>query len=313
MRERHERGLHKIAVGMLFTVGNSLIRFPWRATDPKVTALFILSVAGALLPACLLYPLLRRLFRQPLGRSGWRLPVAAVSALAVGGYALYVGWHCMRDYVHYAAEMILTGERSLLFGLLFLLCIVLLARLPRHGADSFSLILAIAALLSVLLLFLSGISQYRVEYLAFRLPASVRELANDALPLWRETVLPLVILSAYMALSTPRRGERSLIVGTLLGYAVLFLCVLQTLLTFGAPFSAGLSYPYSQAVRIVSFGQYFFRPEIFSYGLDFAACLVRAAVCLATVKRLIGRFSPRLAPYVPLTAGAAGCVLWVLL
>ena len=312
MKESHERGLHKIAVGMLFTVGNSLIRFPWRAADPKVTWLFVLSGIGALLPACLLYPCFRRLFCAPLGRSGLRLTVAAVSAVAIGGYALYVAWHCAKDYIAYAGEMILMERQNLLFGLGFLLCAVLLSRLPRHGIDAFALIAATAVIFSVLLLFLFGISQYHTEYLSWRLPATFAELAGDTLPLWRETVLPLVILSAYLALSNPRRGEKSLVLGTLLGYAALFLCVLQTLLTFGAGFSSGLSYPYSHAVRVVSFGQYFFRPEIFSYGLDFAACLVRAAVCLATVKRLVGRFFPHLSSYVPIAIGAAGSILWVL-
>ena len=313
MKGTHERGLHKIAVGMLFTVGNSLIRFPWRAADPKVTSLFILSGIGALLPALLLYPAFRRLFHAPLGKSRLRLSVAAVSALAVGGYALYVAWRCMGDYIAYAGEMILMERQDLFFGLGFLLCAVLLSRLPRHGIDAFALIAAIAVILSVLLLFLFGISQYRVEYLSWRLPATFDELAGDTLPLWRETVLPLVILSAYLALSNPRKGEKSLVLGTLFGYAVLFLCVLQTLLTFGVSFSSGRSYPYSHAVRVVSFGQYFFRPEIFSYGLDFAACLVRVAICLSTVKRLIGRFFPWLSLYAPIAIGAAGGLLWVLL
>lgn len=313
MKGTHERGMHKIAVGMLFTVGNSLIRFPWRAADPKVTSLFILSGIGALLPALLLYPVFRRLFHAPLAKSKLRLFIAAVSAIAVGGYALYVAWRCMGDYIAYAAEMILMERQNILFGFVFLLCAVFLSRLPRHGIDAFALIAAIAVILSVLLLFLFGISQYRVEYLSWRLPATFDELAGDTLPLWRETVLPLVILSAYLALSNPRKGEKSLVLGTLFGYAVLFLCVLQTLLTFGASFSSELAYPYSHAVRVVSFGQYFFRPEIFSYGLDFAACLVRVAICLSTVKRLIGRFFPRLSLYTPIAIGAAGGLLWILL
>jgi hypothetical protein len=252
------------------------------------------------------------LFRAPLAKSRLRLTLAVFFAVILAGYALYAAWHCLRDYGNYAAEMILTDEGNLLFGLVFLLCAVLLSRLPRHGIDAFALIAATIVAGFVLLLFFCGIPQYRPENISFRLSTPVWELAKETLQLWRQIVLPLVILSAYLALSNPRHGERSLIAGTLLGYAVLLLCVLQTLLTFGAPFSAGLSYPYSHAVRVVSFGQYFFRPEVFSYGLDFAACLVRAAICLATVRRLIGRFSPRLAPFLPVVAGAAGGILWVL-
>ena len=206
MKETHERGLHKIALGMLFTVGNSLIRFPWRSADPKILPLFLLSGIGALLPALLLYPLFRRLFHAPLARSGPRLSAAVLSALAVGGYALYAAWRCMGDYIAYAGEMILTERQDLLFGLGFLLSAVMLARLPRHGIDAFALIAATAVIFSVLLLFLSGSSQYRADYLSWRLPASWKELAKDALSLWREALLPPVVLSAYLALSNPRRG-----------------------------------------------------------------------------------------------------------
>ena len=44
--------------------------------------------------------------------------------------------------------------------------------------------------------------------------------------------------------------------------------------------------------------------EGFSYLLDYAACLLRAAVCLAAARRLLGRFFPRLARWLPPAAGA---------
>ena len=192
---RRPVGLHKIALAALFTVGNTLIRFPWRVGGAEMPVLFLLFAAGTLIPAVLFYPLLRRLFRAALSRRRGRLLRAV----------------------------------------------------------------ALSVLLS----------------------------------LWRETLLPLVLLSAYFALVLPRRGERALVIGTAAGCGILALCVLQTLLTFGPALAARYAYPYAWAVRIISVGPYFFRLEGFSYLPDYLACLTRSALSLAVIRRLWGRFFPR--------------------
>ena len=121
-----------------------------------------------------------------------------------------------------------------------------------------------------------------------------------------KTVLPMVPLVAYCALSAPSpkgsQNARPLAVGVLAGFALMLLCVLQTLLTFGAPYAATLTYPYSRAVRVVSVGQYAFRPEILSYVSDYAASLIRTAVCFACLRRLFGRFLPRAGRVIPILA-----------
>jgi hypothetical protein len=114
--------------------------------------------------------------------------------------------------------------------------------------------------------------------------------------------LPLALLSVYFALTAPRGGEKALAVGTGVGCLLLFVCVMQAVLTFGIDYAAELAYPYSYSVRILSVGQYFFRLEGFSYLLDYLSCLMRCAVSLATAKRLTGRFSPRVGKWIPLGA-----------
>ena len=100
--------------------------------------------------------------------------------------------------------------------------------------------------------------------------------------------------------------------GTVIGCAILFLCVVQTILTFGTTYAAQLDYPYSFAVRILSVGQYFFRLEGFSYLLDYLTCLVRASVALSVSKRLLGRFLPRLSRNLPLVVGGGLLlILWI--
>lgn len=292
-------GLHKTALAALFTVGNSLIRYPWRNADTDTLILFLLSVIGALIPAFLLYPLFRKILRTPL--SGHRLRTIAAAALAtvLGIYALLCAYRSFEDYLNFATEMLLPEANRVLLGSLFLICAAWLARLSEKGMDSFSLICFVAVLVSSLVLFAFGIPHFRAEYFKIHFPDGAAELVDSLPALWKESLLPLTVLSGYFALVIPRRGERVLAVGTAIGCGVLLLCVVQTLLTFGTAYAAELPYPYSFSVRIISVGQYFFRLEGFSYLLDYTACLLRAAVCLATARRLLGRFSRRMSGLLP--------------
>lgn len=290
---RRPVGLHKIALAALFTVGNTLIRFPWRVGGAEMPVLFLLFAAGTLIPAVLFYPLLRRLFRSALSRRRGRLLLSVALSVLLGLYALLAAAECMRDYLSFAFDTVLTGGAKWLLCLLFLGCAVWLCGVGDRGTDIFALVGFVSVTVCVIALFLFGIPDYRPENLTFRLPDDPVSLLPVLLSLWRETLLPLVLLSAYFALVLPRRGERALVIGTAAGCGILALCVLQTLLTFGPALAARYAYPYAWAVRIISVGPYFFRLEGFSYLPDYLACLTRSALSLAVIRRLWGRFFPR--------------------
>ena len=312
MKGRKRSGWHKIALAALFTVGNSLIRFPWRSADPGMLTLFFLSSVGALIPAFLLYPLFRKLFRARLSGNRFHLVLSVFLALGIGCYAIWCGWKTASDYVRYTMETILSGEHRMLFCLLFVGCCARLASISGKGRDVFALLCFAGVSAAVVFLFAAGFAQFRPSYLTITVPDRFSVLAAVLPSLWMETLLPLTILAAYIALSSPGKGARALAVGTVTGSGLLLLCVLQTLLTFGGSYAATLPYPYSYAVQIISVGQYFFRLEGFSYLLDFAACLIRTSVCLSCAGKLLGRFCPRLGRWVPYAAGG-GILLFLLI
>ena len=210
--------------------------------------------------------------------------------------------------MRFMQDTLLPKGTSVAFFVLFLGSAVLLARVSRRGLDLFSLIAFFSATLAVIVLFLQGVPQFRPEYGTLEIPTSGAILLSlkTLLP---KTVLPMIPLVAYCALSAPspkgNQNARPLAVGVLAGFALMLLCVLQTLLTFGAPYAATLIYPYSRAVRVVSVGQYAFRPEILSYVLDYAASLIRTAICFACMRRLVSRFLPRFGRIVPIFSAIA--------
>lgn len=302
------RGLHQIALAALFTVGNTILRFPWANAEAGITVSFLLSAVAALGAVLLGYPLARVLFRRPLRRKAWRTALAGAASAIVGGTAWFCAAQSTEDVLNFMRDTLLPKGTSVAFVILFLASAVLLARVSRRGLDLFSLIAFFAATVAVVVLFFQGVPQFRPAYGTLEIPAS-GAIVLSLKTLLPKTVLPMIPLVAYCALSVPspkgNRNARPLAVGVLAGFALMLLCVLQTLLTFGAPYAATLTYPYSRAVRVVSVGQYAFRPEILSYLLDYAASLIRTAVCFACMRRLLGRFLPRVGRLIPIFAAIA--------
>ena len=310
--EKRASDFHKIALVALFTVGNALIRYPWRAENEGVLTLFLFSMVAALIPAVFLYPIFRWIWRRPLSHRRGRMILVALLSVAFGLYALFCAWRACADYLRFSLRMVLpTGSRWLLL-ILFVVCAVWLSTLRGRGMDSFALLAFVGAVFCAVFLFLSGLSVFEWKHVSPKSLVWGWGSLDWVRTIWKEVFMPSAVLAVYFALVEPRRGVRSLAVGTAIGCAILFLCAAQTILTFGVSYAAGLDYPYSYAVRILSIGQYFFRLEGFSYLLDYLSCLIRAAVSLATLRRLIGRFFPRLSHGSPWVAGfGLLAILWI--
>jgi len=297
------RGLHEIALVSLFTLGNTLLQFPWANAQAGVTVSFLLSALAALLFGLGTSYFAAWLFRKWM-RSGTKVRIVFCIFLAIPicALAFFYAVKGSRDILSFLEKTILPKKTGLVFAAFFLAVCAWLSRGPRRGMDVFALIAFFTTLVAVTVLFLLGIPQFRTAYGKIELP-KIEAVGASILPILTEFAFPMAPLGVYLALAKPKRGksrsQKPLAVGILVGGAIMLVCVLQTLLTFGASFAASLEYPYSAAVRVVSVGAYAFRPELLSYFLDFSACLIRVAVCFSCFKFMVGRFLPRARNFVP--------------
>ena len=297
------RGLHQISLVALFTIGNTLLRFPWATAEAGITISFLLSIAAALLFGIGVYFAACRLFRVPFSRmKGWKIIACLLLFLPVCVFSFFLAVKSSRDLVSFFDQMLLPGQTALLFAALYLAVAAWLSRIPRRGMDSFALLLFLPAVGAAAVLFLLGIPQFQTGYGSFEIP-SLPAIGHSIFPLFSEIALPMLPLGVYLALAKPKKEKkqawRPLLFGILSAGVVLLFCVLQTLLTFGASYAASLEYPYSAAVGVVSLGAYAFRPELISYLLDFFFFFFRVSVCFSCVKWIVGRFLPRLRNVVP--------------
>ncbi len=286
---------HRIALAAMFTLGNVLLRYPWRELQADLPVAFLLTAAGAVIPAFLLCPLFARLFRRPMSKHPAGAAVAGAVAVSVGLYALLVAYRAAADCLFWLTHTVLPNGGLLLPAVLFSAVAILCAKLPRRGLCILTLLFFAIAVGSAVLLFLFGLPHFRWEQLTSAFRGKVLPESSSLWVLLREMLLPSAVLAAYFALTVPQSPKRPLAVGILAGYLLLALCILQVLLTFGADYAAELPHPYSYAARIISVGPYFFRLEGFSYLPDLLGCLIRAAVALAVAKHSLHIFCRSLA------------------
>ena len=297
-------GLHKIALAALFTVGNTLIRYPWRQGGQQAVVLLLASAAVAVATVLFLYPLFRKIWRSPMSGRPFRSYAVAVLSVLLGAYALLCAWRSCWDYVEFSTRLVLPQGSKILLAAVFLMCVGWLASLSARGMDCFSLPAFLGVTVCILILFAVGVGHFRWSDGIADLLQWDRSVLTLLLTMWRESVLPLSVLALYFALTVPSEGARVMAVGVGIGCVLPLFCVVQGILTFGASYAAELEYPYSFAVRILSVGQYFFRLEGFSYVVDYLSCLTRCAICVATVRRLAMRFSPKSGRWVSVAACA---------
>ena len=293
--KQDESPIGAVAVAALFTLGDLLLRHPWRYERGSLIAVGLLTAAGAVLAAGVLYPLLRWLWCLPFEETLAGRISAGLVALPVAGYAVVCLYRCCATYVDMAVELILPGGASLPPSLLLLLCALLLSCMPLARLEQFAWPAGCVVLLSVVIVLAFGFPHFQMEYLQDEtvLPLETGHIWE----LCRE-LIPLGLMALLFATNRSGVGKQ-LAAGILTGGGLLLLCMLQVILTFGGRYAAELPYPYAYAVRILSVGPYFFRLEGLSYLPDLLSCLVRGAVCLSLVGRLAHRLIPRLARVLP--------------
>ena len=298
--KKRKWGLHKIALAALFTVGNTLIRYPWRQGGQQAALLLPLSAAVSVITVTVLYSLFRWLFRNPLSGCTARRTFVAILSVLLGAYAIFCAWRGCGDYVNFTIQLVLPKGSRVFLTAVFLICAGWLSSLSSRGMDSFSILSFLGISVCILLLFFAGMRYYRWNDAVADLLQWDFDVFGILPTLWSRSVFPLSLLALYFALTVPADGKKALATGTGVGCVLSFFCVAQSVLTFGAAYAAELAHPYAYAVRILSVGQYFFRLEGIAYLVDYLSCLTRSAVCLATVGRLARRFVPRVGKQVSL-------------
>ena len=267
---------HLAGLTAFFILGDAIISLP--VAESGGASLF--GFLAAAFAAAFLYfaavPLASRLL---LGKGRARLLFAPL-LLAAAVYAFYNAGLSLIKYTDFVNRVLLPETPRFFIAVLFILIAAYLASRRQEVILKLSLIFIVAAAVTVVLFFLLSVKDYNAENIAIKKLPDLRELFLGAKPYLLRISLPALLIPVYSALFTGEKRVSAPFFGLLTGLSVIALCLLESLLLFGAPLARRLPFPLAAAVSTVTVGQLFSRMDGIVYCLFFAAALIKTAVCM---------------------------------
>lgn len=204
---------------------------------------------------------------------------AAVAALAQTVFSA-------AEFTRFIYENLLTRENMFFIKLIFALCAAFLAAGGRRAIYKFSLVSAVFITVIFAVMFLVSVKNFDPANIkaAFSLSLSPKRAASYAAKLLLPAALAVLFAAEADFTALPRF---SLPAGMAWGTGLVFIVVLDSVLSFGLPLAAKLKYPYIDDISTVTIGSIFTRMDALAYFAFFVCYLVKCAVLI----RLAARFA----------------------
>ena len=202
--------------------------------------------------------------------------------LPIGLLALYGAATALYDYLNFIVAVQLPQTSFVWLAFFMLTLVVVFAISPNSAIYKYCLLMAVFCAAMVILLFIVGTKHFDLSQLGL-----ILNLCN----LWAAT--PTIFLRYFSSLAVPvlfvfltdaDKTIKAITFGSVFGFWAVGICLAQGVLTLGG---AEYSYPYIDAVSVISSGSLFTRLDGFVYFIFFATAITKAAVCAKTVVLII--------------------------
>lgn len=267
---------HLVGLTAFFILGDAIISLPVAESGGGSLLGFLVAALAAVAIFFAAVPIADCLL---VGKGRARL-LSAPLLLAAAVYAFYNAGLSLIKYTDFVNRVLLPETPRFFIAALFIFIAAYLASRRQEVILKLSLIFIIAAAITVVLFFLLSVKDYNAENIAIKKLPDLRELFSGAKPYIFKISLPALLIPVYSALFTGESRIRAPFFGLLTGLGVTALCLLESLLLFGAPLAKRLAFPLAAAVSTVTVGQLFSRMDGIVYCLFFAAALIKTAVCM---------------------------------
>ena len=269
-----------VAIIASFTVSNSLIAAPFYKDSmvPLFLAFFMLGGVAALYIA-LQKTVLPKLKNKPLCIIADVLVAIASAVVAVFAF---------REYTDFIYSAVLIKSDMCIIKAVFALCVFCLAVSEKTAVYKFSLLSAVLASAVFAVLFFLSSKTFDSRHLKGIFSLTDFSLYQTAEYLIK-MFLPILVCMVYI-----RRFDKTISflwagTGIAYGFLLCLFVIFDSVLSFGLPFSARLSYPYINDISTVNIGSLFTRMDGFAYFAFFACYLVKCAVCIKLASSLLYR------------------------
>ncbi len=265
---------HFLLLSALFVLGNTVITAPQNNADEFNFLGFLIS---GLMSIGMIF-------------IGYLLPFSKITAIIMVALAFF----CIADagvtFVRFIHTDLLPQTSPFLIVLPFILLLIFIALKPFNIILKFSLICFLPCLAVILLFFLSTAKDFNIRNIfIYELPKT-SNLFWQTVPYIKGIVTP----SFLMALVGKNLNfkKSAAFIGFGMGFILLGITVLNSVLLFGMELSARLSFPYSSVGSTVTFGNLFTRLDGFLYFVYLVSSVVKCSVGIFAIKKSREKFFP---------------------
>lgn len=276
---------HIASLAAIFILGDAVIVLPTSDSGDYPLLGFI---AGAI-AAVLLYFASLLITNRLIEKSPLLIFAAA--------YAFYNAGISFIRYTDFADKILLPETSKFLIAAVFIIAAVYLAARRQEVILKLSLISVVIAVIAILLFFLLSLKDFKAENITLQNLPNFNGIIKSIKPYFINIALPALLIPVYSRLFADEKRVYATFSGLVTGLLLTSLCLLESLLLFGAPFAEKLYFPLAAAVSTVTVGSLFTRMDGIVYCLFFVTALIKTAVCMKLAFVALSRGQPQILPF----------------
>ncbi len=277
--------LHTVCLLAAATLGSAAISVPYENADNRNPLAFLAAFLAAALLYFLMCPVINFIFKQKRGVGFWRGALYSVviflslwSALTVASeYIDFVKW----DMLPYAPKFVLSA--------VFAVAVYVFSVCGNNSIFKFSLFATFGVCLVVALFFVLSLGHYDIKNIAVESIRFKNGFLRQTASYFLGVFLPSVLTLCFVCVTREGINKKAALGGLTLAAAILVLCILNSILIFGAKSAANMSYPYADAISTITVGNLFTRMDGFAYIVFFCTSIIRQTVMLKLGMVLLSR------------------------
>ncbi len=273
---------HSAALTALFILGNGVMVFPLKSADNYTFLAFLVSLLAAILFYFCICPLITKLFTNPEKNKVFFTLFCFATALI----CLYFAVTTFVDFSFFLSILLLQDFSIFLSFAVFFITVILFSFIKTDALLKFCLLSCFFTAVVILFFFFASLGKFDLSQIfIFSLP-NAKNFWVQLKPYFLNPLLSVFLVLVFEVLIFGDIRKRSSLWGVLLGFGLLGLCVLNSVLLFGTRFAGALDFPYASAVSTVTIGRLFTRLDGFSYFVYFSAAMTKIFVCIFLIKAL---------------------------
>ncbi|MCQ2455131.1 MAG: GerAB/ArcD/ProY family transporter [Clostridia bacterium] len=274
-----EYSLHKICLSAIFLFGNIALFVPYKnAKNGDLSAIILALTAGVLL-YYLWYFLAKKIHSASSEKPLAKAIIYIMVLLCVIANAI-----TSRNFVKYMSDEVLIKNPKFIILMGFVAISIYFISKTNETLAKFSLISF--AFIVVVMICLFAVSAENFNDISLEELFFGKVIKRSGVYLYKALLFPFIFALFSCFAFTPKTPKRD-IIGQIIGSAMILLCYLSAVFTFGLKFSSNLDFAYPISISVVNIGELYTRMDGFAYFIFFLSALIKSVVCGQTIKMLL--------------------------